>query len=405
MAKRPTQLRHVHPDKKNARTHNERNLSALEQSLKQFGAGRSIVIDERGRILAGNGITEAARRVGIKNVRVIEADGKSIIAIRRTGLTETQKVGLALADNRTSELAGWNEKVLEELSRQVDLTQVGFTEEELRTMFNPAPPAEEGPPARLDQAEALRRRYSVKKGQLWEAGPHRLYVGDCTDPDSWTALMRGTRAAMCFTDPPWNVAIGGDSNPRHRQRELLQNDKMTTEAFQAFISGFATQLATWCEGDVYCILATREWPTLDRCLRGAGFHWSATVIWVKDIFVLGSSKYHRRYEPIWYGWHTKGKSSFCGGRRLDDVWEIPRPRNSEEHPTMKPVPLVARAILNSSRKAGLVLDPFLGSGTTAVAAQESGRVFAGMDIEPKYVAVALDRLQQMGLEPRLVEEV
>lgn len=405
MSKRPRSLQQLHPDKKNARIHGERNLSALEQSLKQFGAGRSIVIDERGRILAGNGITAAAGRVGIKGLRVIESDGKSIIAVMRKGLTEQQKIGLALADNRTAELAEWNQQVLAELAKQVDLTDVGFSEEEIRAMFNPAPPEEEGPPARLDQADALRRRYSAKKGQLWAVGPHRVYIGDCTDPESWRRLMGGQRGAMTFTDPPWNVGIGGDSNPRHRQRELLQNDKLSAEAFQAFISGFAGQVAQHSGGDVYCVLGASEWPTLDRCLRGVGFHWSATLIWVKDIFVLGRSKYHRRYEPIWYGWHSKGKSSFCGGRRLDDVWEIPRPRTSEEHPTMKPVPLVSRAILNSSRKGAIVIDPFLGSGTTAVASQDCARKFFGMDIEPKYAAVALDRLERMGLDPKLQKGV
>jgi DNA modification methylase len=211
--------------------------------------------------------------------------------------------------------------------------------------------------------------------------------------------MGGFRATMAFTDPPWNVAIGQDSNPRHRQRAGLQNDCLSPQDFQAFLSAFAAHLASYLAGDLYCVLGASEWPTLDLQLRNCGYHWSATIIWVKDTFVLGRSKYHRRYEPVWYGWHAKGKSSFAGARDVDDVWEIPRPRRSDEHPTMKPLELVARAVRNSCGEGGVVCDPFLGSGTTMAAAQALGRVCCGIEIEPKYVAVVLERLAEMGLKP------
>jgi DNA modification methylase len=216
--------------------------------------------------------------------------------------------------------------------------------------------------------------------------------------------MGDIRATMAFTDPPWNVAIGQDTNPRHRQRAGLQNDSLSAADFQAFLSAFATLLAVHSTGDLYCVLGASEWPTLDLQLPNCGYHWSATIIWVKDIFVLGRSKYQRRYEPLWYGWHERSKSSFAGARDLDDVWEIPRPRRSEEHPTMKPVELVARAIRNSSSESQIVCDPFLGSGTTMVSAQATGRVCYGMEIEPKYVAVALERMSEMGLKSKLVKK-
>ena len=148
-------------------------------------------------------------------------------------------------------------------------------------------------------------------------------------------------------------------------------------------------------GDVYCVLGASEWPRLDATLRSHGLHWSATVIWVKDTFVLGRSKYHRRYEPIWYGWKDGGPSSFCERRDLDDVWEIPRPRKSEEHPTMKPVALVARAISNSSARSDVVLDPFLGSGTTLIAAEQVGRVCHGLEIDPGYCEVIVERFEAL----------
>jgi DNA modification methylase len=143
-------------------------------------------------------------------------------------------------------------------------------------------------------------------------------------------------------------------------------------------------------------MGCEQWPVIDSSLRNAGFHWSGTIIWAKDIFVLGRSHYHRKFEPIWYGWPEKMKSSFCGGRDQDDLWEIPRPRCSPEHPTMKPVELAARAIFNSSRKGDSVADPYLGSGTTLVAADELGRRGIGIEIEPRFFAVALQRMADRG---------
>jgi DNA modification methylase len=207
-------------------------------------------------------------------------------------------------------------------------------------------------------------------------------------------MGRRERAAFCFTDPPWNVRIGQDSNPRHRQREGLQNDNLSSEEFALFLLAFLQGVETWLDGDLYCVLGAGEWPTLDGALRCAGFHWSATIIWVKQSFVLGMAKYHRRYEPIWYGWREKGSSSYVGGRDQDDVWLFDRPTRSPEHPTMKPVALVEKAIENSSKPGDIVLDPFCGSGTTLIACEASGRKCRAIEIEPKYGDVILARWER-----------
>jgi DNA modification methylase len=233
----------------------------------------------------------------------------------------------------------------------------------------------------------------IKAGDLFALGDHRLLCGDATSAADIGRLMAGARADMAFTDPPWNVAIGQDSNPRHLRRVGLANDDLPAAEFASFLAGFAEHLAPVLEGDLYCVLGASEWPTLDLALRQAGFHWSATVIWVKDAFVLGRSKYHRRYEPIWYGWPAAGTSSFGEDRSLDDVWEIPRPRRSPEHPTMKPVELIERAIGNSSKPGDVVLDIFMGTGSTIIAAEQLGRRCYAMEIDPKYCRVAIDRWQ------------
>jgi DNA modification methylase len=270
---------------------------------------------------------------------------------------------------------------------------VGFTEEDQNALgigLDPEEPEDAEP--QINRAAELNKKWKVKPGDLWQIGEHRLLCGDSTKREDVEYVMGGDMARMCFTDPPWNVAIGQDSNPRHRQRAGLQNDDLSAKDFSAFLSGFASLIPSVVTGDLYCVLGALEWPTLDLALRGTGFHWSATVIWVKDLFMLGRSKYHRRYEPIWYGWHENGKSSFGDARDLDDVWEIKRPRVSEEHPTMKPVELVIRAVNNSSRPGDTVFDPFLGSGTTMVAAENLKRRCFGIEISPDYCAVVLQRM-------------
>src|SRR5262249_53807005 len=190
------------------------------------------------------------------------------------------------------------------------------------------------------------------------------------------------------------VVRGRESNPGHRERPGLQNDSLPAEAFRSFIDGFVSAVKDHVTGDIYCVLGASEWPTTDWALRKHGYHWSATIIWVKDVFVLGRSKYHRRYEPIWYGWSAASKSSFGRARDLDDVWEIPRPKRSEEHPTMKPVELVRRAIQNSSRAGDRVLDPFGGSGTTLIAAEQTGRNAFLMELDPLYCDVIVQRFEK-----------
>ncbi len=255
-----------------------------------------------------------------------------------------------------------------------------------------------------DDAPGLPATARTKPGDLYALGEHRLLCGDATDPAHLERVTGGEVATVVFTDPPWNVAIGEDSNPRHRRRPGLANDDLPEEEFAGLLRSFATAVAPHVGGDLYCVLGASRWPVLDRALREAGFHWSATVVWVKDAFVLGRSKYHRRYEPIWFGWHKGAASSFRGGRREDDVWEIPRPTRSAEHPTMKPVALISRAIRNSSGTGDLVLDPFVGSGSTIIACEQHERRCAAVEIDPAYCDVAVARWESFtGRSATLIE--
>ena len=193
---------------------------------------------------------------------------------------------------------------------------------------------------------------------------------------------------MVITDPPWNVAIGLDSNPRHRQREGLVNDNLGINFFE-FLEKTARSIKDFNKGDTYCVMGCAEWPNIHKALTDAGLHWSSTIIWAKDIFVLGRSNYHRQYEPIWYGW--KDKSTYKADRKQTDLWQFKRPRISDEHPTMKPVELLEKMIINSSVEQDIVLDLFLGSGSTLVAAQKTNRVCYGTEIDPHYCDVIVQR--------------
>ncbi len=378
-------IANVKPYDQNPRV-NDSAVDAVVASIKEFGWRQPIVVDGEGVIIVGHTRHKAALKMELTEVPVHVA----------TELSPAQVKAYRIADNQSANIAEWNIDLLGlELAglkeMEFDLGLLGFDADELAdlmgTQINPGLTDPIEVPEVPEQA-------ITQPGDLWLLDDHRLLCGDSTNPAHVARLMDGNIAAMAFSDPPWNVSIGQDNCPRHRQRAGLKNDDLSAEDFRSFLGGFARNLKPHVSGDVYCVLGASEWPTLDLTLRDAGYHWSATIIWVKDAFVLGRSKLHRRYEPIWYGWHKDGKSSFCDRRDLDDVWEIPRPRRSEEHPTMKPVELMLRAITYSSKRGQVVVDLFGGSGSTLIAAEQCGRKAYLMELEPNYCDVIKTRWEQ-----------
>jgi DNA modification methylase len=217
-------------------------------------------------------------------------------------------------------------------------------------------------------------------------------VGDACDVGDVSRLFGETKAAMCFTDPPHNVSLGDHGGQqRGQRRRRIQNDALPADQWVAFCRGWARNLLVSVDGALYICMSTKEWPTVSCVLEEEGGHWSDTIIWSKDRFVLGCADYQRGYEPIWYGWREGVKHHWCGDRTQGDVWQIPRPSESELHPTMKPLALIERAIENSSRPGDLVADFFLGSGSTLIAVERTGRVCYGAEIDPHYVDVAIAR--------------
>ncbi len=378
----------LRPDPANPRRISDAELEALTRSLREFGFVQPVLARRADKaVIGGHQRLVAARRLGLKTVPVIFLD-----------LSDEQARLLNVALNKIS--GDWDEellaRLLADLQPVVDLTLTGFSEGELDKLLKSLDARERRERAEtfdVDAAlDAARSATRAKRGQLWALRDHRLLLGDATDTSAVQRLLDGKLAAMCFTDPPYNVALGDHGGQqRGGRRRRIQNDALPTEQWQAFCRGWAGNLIESVDGAIYCCMSSKELPLVSRLLADAGGHWSDYIIWKKDRFVLGRADYQRQYEPVWYGWREGAKRHWSGGRDQGDVWEIARPSESEAHPTMKPLALVERAINNSSRPGDAVLDLFLGSGTTVIAAERTGRVCYGMEISEHYASVAIAR--------------
>lgn len=404
----PKHIKDLVPDKANARRHTARNIGLIEKSLNEVGAARSIVIDEDNTILAGNGTVDAASQAGITRVRVVEADGNEIIAVRRRGLTPEQKTRLALFDNRSAELAEWDTTVLADLlQEEPDALQGLFSDDELDTLLAgvaaPDEPAGDDPGAQVDKAAELAQKWATAPGQIWSLGEHRLAVGDCRDAGLVARLMDGEKADMVFADPPFGIEYSGHGASKdgraNKFTPIAGDDKPDGEWLSLALPkpGGAIYLkTTWAvlhawETFLSAVCDLRSHIVWDRCSHSAG-----------DVV----NGYATQSEIVLFG--SIGKHSIS---RFDtDVWKIARattgaPETRTGHPYESPVELPERAIENSSRKGNLVYDPFVGSGTTIIACERLGRRCRAVELDPGYAAVALQRYYDMTkIEPVLVND-
>ena len=393
----------LRPDPANPRRISDDELGALERSLRQFGFVQPVLARrEDHTVIGGHQRLVAARRLGLRSVPVTYLD----LSIEQARL-------LNLALNRIS--GSWDDALLARLladlqaTPNIDLSLSGFGEDEISDLLRLLEVREKRQRAEsfdLDEAlEEATRSPRSKPGDLWVLDEHRLLCGDATLPEDVERLLGGARAAMAFTDPPYNVSLG-DHGGQHRgsRKRRIANDSMDPVSWEIFVRAWARRLLASVNGGIYVCMSSKEIPLVSRVLAEEGGHWSDTIIWHKDRFVLGRADYQRSYEPIWYGWREGAGHHWCGDRDQDDVWEINRPAEAPLHPTMKPLALMERAIANSSVAGDLVLDPFLGSGSTLIACERMGRACAGIELDPIYVEVALTRWERFsGLEAERVD--
>lgn len=237
---------------------------------------------------------------------------------------------------------------------------------------------------------------TIQLGEVFQLGNHRLVCGDSTDPCAVDLLTMDQKVHMILTDPPWNVNYGASQNSGGwgKERRQILNDHMEAGPWAEFLGKASSNFARIAlpGAPLYCVMSAQEWPAIHKALQLAGFHWSSTIIWAKDRLVLSRKDYHTQYEPIWYGWSSEAaRIAPLEDRKQTDLWSIPRPHKSELHPTMKPVELLERAILNSSAEGDMVADLFGGSGSTLIACEKVGRNCLMMELDPKYCQVIIER--------------
>src|SRR5271165_343082 len=376
---------------RNARTHTDQQVAQVAASIREFGWTNPILVAADRTIIAGHARLAAARKLKMTEVPVIVLDH----------LTEAQRRALVLADNRLALDAGWDEEMLrvELASLQedgFDLDIVGFTDEELEDLLRDPEEARYG----LTDEDAVPDEQETAitvLGDVWVMGDHRLLCGDATSMDAIQTVLAGGLADMVFTDPPYNVSYTGKT-----AKKLTFGNDALGEKFYDFLRGACTNVLAVTKGAIYICMSSSELHTLFRAFTDAGGHWSTFVIWAKHHFTLGRSDYQRMYEPILYGWRDGTDHFWCGARDQGDVWFIKRPMANLEHPTMKPVELVERALRNSSKTRDTILDVFGGSGTTLIACEKTGRQARLIELEPKYCDVIIRRWQEYsGREAKL----
>lgn len=364
---------------------NDHAVEKVAQAILRFGFTSPIIArPSDGRIMAGHTRYKAAQKLGLEKVPV-----------RWIELDDDKAAQYTIADNKLAELAYWDDTELarlldEQAKAGADILSLGFDPEEIDQLIKSLTETTKGntDPDQLPEKPTTR----AKRGELWLLGRHRLYVGDCTDPSARERLMGGRLADMVFTDPPYGLAYIGKT----KDALTIENDKMEEATFVPWLTTVCNGIADVIRKGAgwYICSPAGDMGTLFRiALKESKLKHRQTIVWVKDHFVLGRMDFHWRHEDILYGWEEGGAHFFID-RKQDTVWEVARPVASREHPTMKPVELVERAFEVSSRRGDLVVDFFLGSGTTLIAAEKTGRTCYGIELDEKYADVILARWEE-----------
>lgn len=388
MGKHTTEMKMVETSKlipyvNNARTHSQEQVNKLRGSLREFGFINPVIIDSDFNVIAGHGRLMAAKEEGIEEVPCVLVDY----------LTEAQKKAYILADNRYAQDAGWDEELLrleiEALEgMDFDVSLTGFDDQEIADLFadGESTGAEDDD---FDLSDALEKAAFVERGDVWQVGRHRLMCGDATSPEDVATLMDGKKANIIITDPPYNVAFESSDGLS------IKNDKMENDKFYEFLLAAFKNMAEHLEkgGSAYVFHADTEGLNFRKAFIDAGFHLSGCCIWVKNSLVLGRSDYQWQHEPVLYGFLQNGKHYWSknAGRSQTTIWNFDKPKKNKNHPTSKPLDLLAYPIGNSSQENAIVIDTFGGSGSTLMTCEQTNRICHTMELDEKYASVILRR--------------
>ena len=365
------------PASYNPRKISNEELNLLKASMDKYGCVEPIIWNERTNNIVG----------GHQRLKVLQAQNVKEIECVIVNLSENDEKDLNIKLNKIS--GEWDldklEIVLTDLQlADFDLTLTGFSEVELNRILK-----DEIVEDSFDVDSELKQPVFSQAGDLYLLGKHRILCGDSTKPESYERLMDGQKANLLLTDPPYNVNI-------EEKAGKIQNDNMSDKDFYKFLfSAFSCMFLNLADdGSFYVFHADKEAINFRTALQDAGFYIMQGCVWVKNNIVMGRSPYQWKHEPVLFGKKLKGKHCWYADRKQTTVWEYDKPQRSELHPTMKPIQLMAYPIRNSTMTNGVVLDPFLGSGSTLIACEETERICRGIELEPKFVDVIVQRYYQ-----------
>ena len=373
------------PWARNLRTHSDAQVAQIAASIAEFGFNNPILVDTKAGIIAGHGRLLAAQKLGLTEVPVIVLDH----------LSEAQKRAYIIADNQLALNAGWNEDLLRaELaalqSEDFDISIIGFEDEELARLLA-AQDATEGLTDE-DAIPALRETPTSALGDLWILGNHKLLVGDATAQPDVERLMADDAADLIFTDLPYNVDYEGYTKDRLK----IKGDRMSAAEFKQFLeAAFRSCRAAVKPGASLYICHSSSWQReFQNALEAAGFEVRCQIIWAKNTFAWGFGRYKFQHEPLFYAHVAGEKDPWYGNKSQSTLWQENKPAANRLHPTMKPVELIERALLNSSKAGDLVADLFGGSGSTLIACERRNRKVRLMEIDPRYADCICQRFQE-----------
>ena len=376
-------LERLVPFARNARTHSPAQVDQIAASMREWGWTNPVLVDEAGAIIAGHGRVAAARKLGITEAPVMVASGWS----------EAKKRAYVIADNQLALNAGWNEELLaaeltdlRELAFDLDL--IGFDDRDLSRLLSPkeAVDGEDEVPAVSEQPVSL-------LGDLWLLGPHRLLCGDATDASAVSRLLGSVRPHLMVTDPPYGV----EYDPAWRNESGASKTRRTGKVLNDDRADWREAWALF-PGDVaYVWHGALHAGTVADSRTVAGFDIRSQIIWTKERLVLSRGHYHWQHEPCWYAVRSSGHGAWSGDRKQTTVWPISSKAQDAEtvHGTQKPVECMRRPMLNNSSIGQAVYEPFMGSGTTLIAAETCQRTCLGLELNPAYVDVAVQRWQHL----------
>lgn len=356
----------------------DKEYEKIKNSIQEFGYVEPIIVNYDMTVIGGHQRLTVLKDLGYTEVQCVEVHIED----------ENKVKALNIALNKIT--GAWNEQLLADLI--VDLQAAnfntdftGFEAPEIEQLFSKVHNKDIKEDDFNVEAE-LQKPTMSQAGDVWLLGRHRLICGDSTLPETYTKLMDGKRANLVLTDPPYNVDVEETAGK-------IKNDNMPDEDFYKFLFAMFVNVEQNMERDasIYVFHADSKGLIFRQAFHDAGFYLSGCCIWKKNALVLGRSPYQWQHEPCLFGWKLGGKHQWYSDRKQTTIWEYDRPKSSKEHPTMKPVALMAYPIQNSCMSNCIVLDPFLGSGSTLIACEETNRICYGIELDEKFADVIVRR--------------